>query len=229
MSAGKASFAPTSSSFGSRPSDAYFLLESNPPGPVTIDGSMNVLGTLNVSGPTFLGTGTGTRSLSTTGDAFFNGGITVGNSQANAQIVGYDGAAVTTTNIPFGLTVIQPGIAPTTGNSFRVNQAGVLTNLGNVTRASGGDDDVVIPLGQYVLYSAAGQTASDGGVSFSPPAPYAGFVGGRVVGSTLNAENVLVQLDELSGGTIRMVCVTPDGAPSGAGINVSIIALLQMS
>ena len=79
------------------------------------------------------------------------------------------------------------------------------------------------------MFCAAGQTASDGGVSFSPPAPYSGFVGGYAVGSVRNGQNVLVEVAQLGTGSIRLVCVSPTGTPAGAGIDVTLISLLRLS
>lgn len=228
MSAGRASFAPTTASFGSQPSDAYFLLD-NPPGPVRIEGALDVLGPLSATGPTLLGSGAGTRSLSTTGDAAFNGGITVGSAAPGSnQIVGYNGSSVTSVNIPFGLTSFAPGAVTNAGNCFGVNNAGILTNLGNVI-TGGGIPSVVIPLGQYFLYAARQNTAGDGGVTFTIPAPYNAFIDGYAVGNPQNGQNVLVEVATVATGQLRMVAVSPTGTPAGAGVGIFVVALLRLS
>jgi hypothetical protein len=142
MSAGRASFAPTSASFGSQPSDAYFLLD-NPPGPVTIGGPLTVDGQVVISSGT-------ANSLSTSGDALIRGGLTVGTEPGTNQIVGFNGSGtgfVTSVNFPLGLTAVPP-TPSTTSPAFTVTPAtGAVTGL----NAMGTDSRILSTVGASTL------------------------------------------------------------------------------
>lgn len=184
-----------------------------------------------------------TASITSGGAILAQSAELIGDLVVRGAYVGSNGTVRQPASFPLGATLAAPlsstsslscqgavvsGSATNVGGDFLGynGTAAVAANLSEgavIPQAAGGGG---VRLGTWGLIWGNGSTASDGGVTFTPPASMTGYNGIlTALGTVSSGTNVLVE-NNSSVGSLRLVCVSPGGTPAGAGIVVTALFIV---